>query len=130
MQNVDKAGYGKRLLLPDLTTESVTNLTKEMYGNQVIIQRIHNVASFYRTRPLGAMEEAAYWVEFAGKYRNDERIYKEPPFQGTAIIPPYTKIIALVGLSILAVVVLLAGAFFGYKAFSKGSGKPRDKKAV
>lgn len=130
-KSVVESNIGKKLQLNEVTVEKILNTTKEMFGNQMLSQQLHYVASFYRNRPLGAMEEAAYWIEFAGKHKTESRIYRGPVFQGTTAIPPYyTKLITLVGsLSVLAVLVLITGGFAVYKLYFKGSGKG-DKKAV
>lgn len=130
LKTVEDANIGKKLLLADVTVERVMNMTKEMFGNQMMIQQLHYVSSFYRNRPLGAIEEAVFWVEFAGKNKLESRIYRHQGL-GASVIPPYyTKLITVVGgLSVLAVLVLIAGGAFVYKVYFK-NGRKGDKKAV
>lgn len=132
---VDRAvvngNIGRKMNLNEVTVEAVLNTTKEMFGNQMIIHQIHYVASFYRNKPLGAMEEAVFWVEYAGKHKTEARIYQTPVYQGSNVIPPYyTKLITVVGgLTVLGILVLLAVGYIVFKFYLSGPRKG-DKKAV
>lgn len=132
LNTVESSQIGKKILLDQLTVENVLNTTKEMFGNQMIVQQIHYVSSFYRNRPLGAMEEAVFWVEFAGKHKSESRIYRAPVYQGSTVIPPYyTNLMTVIGgISLLAVLLVVAGGFGVYKVFYKGGSGKAVKKAV
>lgn len=126
------AQIGQTILLHEVTTERVLNVTKEMFANQMLAQQLHYVSTFYRdVRPMGAMEEAALWVQFAGKHQRESRLYRPPVFHASNVIPPYyTRLITVVGgISVLAVVMLLLGALFVYRRVY-GKGSKAIKKAV
>lgn len=126
---MEQAEFGRRLPWTEITSENVTKLVQEMFGNQQYIEKVHKAAALYRDRPLGAMEEAVYWVEFAAKHKTDRRIYRNTA-PGFDIIPPYyTKMIFLLGLIGVGVLMLCIGSVVIYKGYFKGPAK-RDKKAV
>lgn len=124
LRTVENANIGKMMQLNEVTVERILNTTKEMFANQMLVQQIHYVASFYRSRPLGAMEEAVFWTEFAGKHKTEGRLYRAH-VRFTAIKTHFTRLI----ISILAAVVLLAGGFLAYHLYFNRSGKV-VKKAV
>lgn len=125
----ENAEFARRLALAEITAENVTKLVQEVFGNQQYIEKVHKAASLYRDRPLGAMEEAVYWVAFAAKHKTDRRIYRDTTQRFDVIPPYYTKIISLVGLISVAVVFLCFGGVTFYKVYLNGPSK-RDKKAV
>lgn len=70
----ESAGYGKYLEFNDITKESLTAAFDDLLNNKKYTVKAKEIASIFRTNPIGPMDEFIYWVEYVIQFRGAKHL--------------------------------------------------------
>ncbi|XP_052859848.1 UDP-glycosyltransferase UGT5-like [Anopheles cruzii] len=122
--NMNKAtlgGYAVKLYFPNITEESFRWALDEVLYNPSYRANMERVSQIFRDRPVPALDEAIYWIEYVERYKG------APQLRSAGLDLPWISF-ALLDVAGLVLVVLAAVAWVLYKFVSLFKrGKPKRK---
>lgn len=112
--NMNKAtlgGYAVKLYFPNITEESFRWALDEVLYNPTYKESVDKVSQMFRDRPLPALDEAIYWIEYVTRYNG------APQLRSAALDLPWISFALLdaIGLTLFC---LVAGYMLITRAFS------------
>ncbi|XP_050095496.1 UDP-glycosyltransferase UGT5-like [Anopheles aquasalis] len=126
--NMNKAvigGYAVKLYFPNITEESFRWALEEVLYNASYKDNVRRVSQIFRDRPVPALEEAIYWIEYVERYKGAPQLRSaglDLPWVSFALLDVVGVILVGLGLLILAL-RKLHGAFVGDKKKVKRKGE-------
>ncbi|KFB51605.1 AGAP007374-PA-like protein [Anopheles sinensis] len=103
--NINKAtvgGYAVKLDFPNITRESFRWALEEVLYNPSYKQNIDRISQMFRDRPVPALDEAIYWIEYVTRHKGAKQL------RSSALDLPWISfaLLDLVALGLLSLLVI------------------------
>ncbi|XP_308459.5 UDP-glycosyltransferase UGT5 [Anopheles gambiae] len=122
--NMNKAtlgGYAVKLYFPNITEESFRWALEEVLYNPSYKRNVDKVSQIFRDRPVPALEESVYWIEYVMRYKG------APQLRSAGLDLPWVSF-ALLDVVGLLVIGLIGGVLLVRRVVSKLLGGKRKSK--
>uniref|UniRef100_A0A2M4CHZ1 UDP-glucuronosyltransferase n=1 Tax=Anopheles darlingi TaxID=43151 RepID=A0A2M4CHZ1_ANODA len=126
--NMNKAtlgGYAVKLYFPNITDTSLRGALEEVLYNPSYKENVQRVSQIFRDRPVPALQEAIYWIEYVERYKGAPQLRSaglDLPWVSFALLDVVGVIVIGLALILLALRKLLL-AFVGDKKRVKRKGE-------